>query len=317
MKVIYLLVFVLISLSTIAQKTGESEYVKVNLPPKKATSGQASLAYATATVSDVDMDIPRVAKPNVDRYALIIGNQDYSSFQKGIDKEADVEFAQNDASVFKEYATKILGVPDENAVLLINAKLVEMRSAIDKFNNIIKNLDGQAEVYVYYAGHGLPEEATKEAYIMPVDVSGADIKYAIKTQELYDKLTEYPSKKVVVFLDACFSGGGRKQGLVSARAAKIKPKNNEVKQGNLLVLTATSESQTALPYEEKGHGMFTYYLLKALKTSQGDMSLEELSNYVRKQTTLNSVMINSKEQNPQTIVSPYIENTWKNWKINE
>jgi uncharacterized caspase-like protein len=298
-------------------QTGESEYVKVNLPSKKANTNQSIPAQSIATVSDVDMGVTASSKTQANRYALIIGNEDYSSFQKGLDKEADVDFARNDAKTFSEYAVKLLGVPEENIVLLLDAKLIEMRRALDKIENIIKSLDGQAEVIFYYAGHGLPEEASKEAYIMPVDVSGADIQYAIKTQELYDKLTKYPAKRVSVFLDACFSGGGRNQGLVSARAAKIKPKNNLVNQGNLFVLSAANETQTALPYKEKGHGLYTYYLLKILKTTQGDISYEEMAAYVQKQTTINSVMVNSKEQNPQTIVSPYIESSWKTWKVNE
>jgi uncharacterized caspase-like protein len=298
-------------------QTGSSEFVKVNLPSKKAANQQSIPAQSAATLSDVDMDIKQVAQPSTNKYALIIGNEDYSSFQNGLDKEADVDFARNDAKTFKEYAVKLLGVPEENVVLLLDAKLVEMRRAFDKMENIIKSLDGQADVIFYYAGHGLPDEATKEAYIMPVDVTGADIKYAIKTQDLYDKLTKYPAKRISVFLDACFSGGGRNQGLVSARAAKIKPRDNLVDQGNLFVLTAASESQTALPYKEKGHGLFTYYLLKILKTTSGDVCYEEMASYVQKQTTINSVMINSKEQNPQTNVSPYVAETWKSWKINK
>jgi hypothetical protein len=128
-------------------------------------------------------------------------------------------------------------------------------------------------------------------------------------------LTENPSKKVNVFLDACFSGGGRNQGLVSARGVKVRPSEKTVSSGNMLVISGASGNQTALPYKEQGHGLFTYYLLKILKTTGGDISYEDLTNYVIKQTTLNSVMVNSKEQNPKVNSSPDIAGEWQAWKV--
>jgi hypothetical protein len=305
--------FLLSMTFSFAQK-GESEFVKVNLPSKKKTTTTNTITPTSNTVvSDVDQDIPVVTEQNENRFALIIGNEDYSSFQPDLESEADVEFAMNDAKSFAQYSRKILGVPESNIILLLNGKLIEMQRSLDQISNIAKNLDGQAEIIFYYAGHGLPEESTKEPYIMPVDVSGADIKYALKLEDVYTRLTENPSKKVTVFLDACFSGGGRNQGLVSARGVKVNPKQKTVQKGNLVVFSAASGSQTSLPYKEQGHGLYTYYLLKILKMTEGDISYEELDNYVTKQTTINSVMVNSKEQNPQVNSSPDIAGEWKKW----
>ena len=48
--------------------------------------------------SDVDIDIPRVGTPDPNRYALIIGNEDYSTYQRGLQRESDVEFAIHDGN---------------------------------------------------------------------------------------------------------------------------------------------------------------------------------------------------------------------------
>ena len=67
-------------------------------------------------------------------------------------------------------------------------------------------------------------------------------------------------------MDACFSGAQRGEGmLISARGIALKTKQ-EIPQGNLIVFSAASDDQTAFPYKEKGHGLFTYYLLKKLVT---------------------------------------------------
>jgi hypothetical protein len=266
--------------------------------------------------SDVDENIPTVQAANPLRFALIIGNEDYSSFQQDLNSEVNVAFASNDARIFKEYAKSVLGVPDENIIYIINAKTVEMNRAISKINLYAKNTLGKAELIFYYAGHGLPDEETKEPYLIPVDVSSSDLRFAVKLKDLYGKLTEYPTQRVTVFIDACFSGGARNQGLVAARGVKVKPKD-EVLSGKLIVFTASSGEQSSSAFKDKQHGMFTYYLLKKLQDSNGTLTYRELSDYLTAQVGLKSVMINNKEQNPQVNVSPDIRSLWEQWGVNK
>lgn len=264
--------------------------------------------------SDVDIDISVVAKQNPDRFALIIGNEDYSSKQKEINTEMNVEFARNDASTFKEYAIKTLGIPEQNITFLTDATLGEMSQGLDKMNKIIKVTEGSAEVFFYYAGHGLPDENTKEAYLIPVDVNGSNLNYALSLKSVYAKLTEFPSKRVSIFLDACFSGGARNQGLLSARGVKVKPKEQSL-TGKVVVFTASSGEQSSLPYKAKGHGLFTYFLLKKLQETKGDITYKDLSDFVSKSVKLNSILVNNKEQSPQTNTSADVQNEWMNWKL--
>jgi WD40 repeat protein len=255
-----------------------------------------------------------VNKPNPYRFALIIGNEDYSTYQTGLQSESNVAYAINDAKAFNEYALKIFGVPSDNIILLTNARAIEMDNAINKLPSIIKALNGKAEIIFFYAGHGFPDEQTKEPYLIPVDVSGTNLKYALKIKDLYFALSEFPSKKITLFLDACFSGGAREQGLLSARGVKVKPKDNLL-TGNVVVYTASSGNESALSYKEKQHGLFTYLLLAKLKESGGDISYKELSDYLTEQVGVKSVMINNKPQTPQTNIGFDIVNTWQDWNI--
>ena len=81
---------------------------------------------------------------------------------------------------------------------------------------------------------------------------------------------------MTVFLDACFSGGGREAGLIASRGIKVTPKKDGL-TGNIVVFSATSADQTAMSYKEKHHGMFTYFLLKKLQESNGVCTYKELS----------------------------------------
>lgn len=280
----------------------------------KTTSSSSSGNIAFSTASDVDINIPVARTEKRNCYALIIGNEDYSSYQMGLGGEVNVEFARNDAKIFKEYVNKTLGVPEENIMLLLDAKVIEMNRSIEKLNLLAKVAGADCELIFYFAGHGLPDEVTKDAFIMPVDVSGNDLKYAIKLKDLYAKLSEHPSKKVTVFLDACFSGGARNNALVAARGVKVRPKEETIK-GNIVVFSASSGDQSSLPYKEKQHGIFTYHLLKKLQETKGDVTLKDLSDFANKEVSLRSIIVNNKEQTPQVNTSSEISEKWGGWKL--
>lgn len=274
----------------------------------RSKKGSVSISDQEAG-SSVDFNIPQVNSPNPHRYALVIGNEDYTKYQNDLGSEVNVAFARQDAASFAQYCEKTLGVPKENVTLIQDAIGSQMKKEIEKLCKIIKYEAGDAEVFVYYAGHGFPDEETKESYIMPVDISGTMVTEGIKLSGLYVKLTENPSKSVTVFLDACFSGGGRNSGLLAARGVKIKPKENMV-EGSLVVFAASSGDQSSLPYKEKLHGMFTFFLLQKIQETKGQVLYKDLYDYINKQVSLNSVKINNKDQNPQLIVSPDIESKW-------
>ena len=114
----------------------------------------------------------------------------------------------------------------ENIVYRENATAAQMKGDILKVKQLVNLLGENTEVIVYYAGHGLPKESTNEAFLIPVDVAGTNIDAGIKLGFLYEQLTENKSEKVTVFLDACFTGGARNQGLIAAIGIRVKPKND-------------------------------------------------------------------------------------------
>lgn len=291
-----------------SQTIGSAIIIAGNSPLTSITIAEASLS------ADVDKNIPVTDMKRPHAYALIIGNEDYTKYQPGLSTESNVLFALNDARTFARYTENTLGISKRNIFLLENAIGSEMNREIERLAKLIEIENGQAEIFVFYAGHGFPDETTHQSYIMPVDISGANVTSAISLGGLYGKLTRFPAKQVTIFLDACFSGAGREAGLLAARSVRIKP-NEELVSGNLIVFSASRGDQMALPYREKQHGLFTYFLLKSIQESKGNITCNELFEKVKNEVTLSAVRELGKEQNPSVIFSPQVLDIWGNWNL--
>ena len=222
----------------------------------------------------------------------------------------------NDGRIFREYCVKTLGLPENHVRMYEDATYGNIVAAVEEMKQLADAYEGDAELIFYYAGHGVPAEKENTAYLLPVDGSSSDVTATgYPLSKLYEQLSQMKLKDVTVFLDACFSGAKREdEMLVSARGVAIKTKA-EAPRGNMVVFSAATGDETAHQLEEKGHGLFTYYLLKKLQQTQGNVTLGELSEYVTKQVKRQSVVINNKRQTPTTTPSESMTTIWTAMKL--
>ena len=82
----------------------------------------------------------------------------------------------------------------------------------------------------------------------------------------------------------------------------------------MVVFSAAQGYETAIPYSEESHGLFTYYLLKKLQETGGDVTYQELSDYVQRNVRQQSSVL-GKTQTPTVIPSETLGNDWKEWKL--
>ena len=258
--------------------------------------------------SDVDKNIPQTNYKNNKTFAVIIANETYQNV-------SEVPFALNDGEVFNQYCQKTLGIPQKHIKLVKNATLNNIKHEINWLSNVIRAYEGDAKVIFYYAGHGIPDEGNRTSYLLPVDGNGNDVTTGYKLDDLYKKLGELSSESITVLLDACFSGAKRDGGmLASARGIAIKAKSGQP-VGNMVVMSASQGDETAYPYKEKQHGMFTYFLLKKLQETKGDVNLSDLSTYVTKNVSQKSIVENGKSQTPVLVPSSSVAEEWKMWSL--
>lgn len=290
----------------------EFDAIDINAVPDNAMADKGSQQITTRQISvgtsDVDKGIPEASEVNDRLFAVIIANEDYQ-------REVDVNFAVNDGNTFGEYCRKTLGIPEQNIHIVENATLNNILAEVDWITKVAEAYQGEAGLIFYYAGHGIPDESTGDAYLLPVDGYGSNINTGYKLDNLYASLSSAPSRYTYVFLDACFSGAERGGSMIaSARGIAIRAKASAPK-GNMVVFSAAQGDETAYPYKEKGHGMFTYYLLKKLQESGGDVTLGELSDYVRSEVRKQSIVSNSKMQTPTVTASPAMHDSWQTLQL--
>ena len=238
-------------------------------------------------------------------FVLIICNENYKY-------EQPVPYALNDGNIFKQYCEKTLGIAAENIKYQPDASLNDMRIQLSLLEKKVNAFDGEARAIVYYSGHGMPSDDDKTAYLLPIDGNSAIPMSGLSIADLYKQLGEMKSRQTMVFLDACFSGARRDgQMLASSRGVAIKVKDTPV-TGNMVVFSAAQGNETAYPYKEKHHGLFTYFVLKQLHQYGGHITLGELSDYVTKQVSRTSIVKNEKSQTPSIIASNSVKD-WRNW----
>ncbi|MCX5821628.1 MAG: caspase family protein [Deltaproteobacteria bacterium] len=252
--------------------------------------------------SDVD-ELPAIkVKPNKNAYAIVIGIETYRQ------KLPKADFATADAKTMAEYLTKVMGYPEENVVTLANdrAALGDFVKYFEKW--LPNNVEKDSTVFIYYSGHGAPNIKNGDAYLVPYD---GDPTFITETgypiARLYESLGKLKAKEITVVLDSCFSGGGSRSVLAKgARPLVMNLQDNMVLSKNMTVLSASSGDQISSTYDEKSHGLFTYFLLKGIKNEDvikqdGSIKMDDLFGYIKPQVEHIARKQFNNEQTPQLI----------------
>lgn len=234
-------------------------------------AAQPSKQPGRAAPAASDIDAPVFAESQrvigEDDLAVIIGIEGYQSLPKS-------DYSYDDAKLVKEYA-RALGFKERNIELLLDERAT--RSALEKTLEVwLKNkAKPNGRVLVYYSGHGAPDPATGKAFLVPYD---GDPNYLGVTgypvARLYEDLGRLPAAETMVVLDACFSGAGGRSVLAKGARPLVTVVAPPSLPPNAAVLAATQGTEIGASSPEKGHGVFTYQFLKALK--EGAATLPEI-----------------------------------------
>ncbi len=240
-------------------------------------------SFTLKTLAD-KLQLPKgiAQKPYPKDWGLIIGFEDYAHLPK-------VEYARRDALIVKEYFIRVLGVPEENVITMIDNDATKSRIEGYLLNYIPANVEKDTTLYVYFAGHGASDMEKGDPYLVPVDGDTRFIEQTgYKLKKFYNDLDNLSIQRSYVFLDSCFSGVASRAAKMLAkgtRPALIHVKDVKLKKKKIVSLSATSVGQASNAYPETGHGLFTYYLLKGLSgDADADydnwVTLKEVFSYV-------------------------------------
>ena len=258
-------------------------------------------------ISDVDENIPSTNSTNKNTYVVIIANEKYNEIV-GV-----VQFAHNDGEIFMEYCIRTLGIPSRQIHMVKDATRNKFEDAIDWLKGI-SNVRSDARFIVYYAGHGVPNG--EETYLLPVDANPEKAQQMWSLKEMYTTLSEMPCSSVICMLDACFSGTRRNGEPLTqgGRGVRVVARPQNPVHGNLVVMSAADAQQTAYPFADQQHGLFTYFLLKSLKESKGSINLKNLFSNISENVRLEAAMA-TREQTPCIQHSEELADTWQTWTL--
>ena len=255
----------------------------------------ASTSTASISFDRLNPLVRKVAK-NDNALALIIGVDNYSK------TPARAIYADSDAKVFTDYATQKLGIPSNRIKTLVNKSANEsgmLLAVKDWLSRSVKQ--GDTDVYIFFAGHGLASDDGEQMYLLPYDGSPRLLeKTAILRQELFSDISATNPRSVTVFLDTCYSGTTRGTDmLIASRPIGIRALEQSIPD-NFTVMTAAAGDQTAKPLEEAKHGMFSYFLMKGMEgeadaNNDNQITAGELHAYVEQ----NVVQQSSGSQTPE------------------
>ena len=219
-------------------------------------------------------------------YAVVIGIGKYKD-----DRIPKLKYTTVDAeSIYNILTDPQYGNFPENQVkLLINeqATYYSIKSAIGTW--LRRNTRKDDTVIVFFAGHGAPED--EKTYWVTYNANIDDLYgTALSNDEIADMLDRVEAKKMIVFLDSCYSaatihGTDKKRGLMI-----VKDPFQRFKGKGRVVITSSDGKEESVEIEKFGHGVFTYYLVKALKgeadeNEDGFVDLDEVWDYVKYRVT--------------------------------
>jgi len=254
-----------------------TQYAKSLASKRIAQAEPARQTKAAAQVFDSDVDRPGYGlEENPRDYAVVIGVENYQNLPAA-------EFARRDAETVRAHL-RALGYPGQNIALLTDAQATgnKIKSYVESW--LPRNIKPDSKVFLYFSGHGAPDPETKQAYLMPWDADAqyvADTGYPLK--HLYQQLNNLPAKQIVVAMDSCFSGAGGRSVLANGTRPLVSKVDTggAADLGKLLVLAAADAEEITGTAPGQGHGLFTYYLLKALNEQAGQASVGQVYSYLK------------------------------------
>ena len=290
-----------------AQKVRKEE--EKRLAAKKKTAALVAAKRAKERAAKRKREDAFAKKLEKHRYdiAVIIGNRNYTG---GTPK---VDFAHNDAKKMKEFVVDQLGYRTGNVLELRDTTKAQLEAVFGnnkthkgKLNNWVR--PRKSSVIVFYSGHGTPGLKDRRGYLLPVDADPNLVElngYPVDT--LYKNLNKIPAKSITVYLDACFSGDSPRGMIIrSTSGISVQPIIPK-KSGNLTILTAARGDQFASWDEKAKLGLFTRYLLDALKGAADGagygnrdrkVTVAEVKKYLSDEMTYQARRLYSREQNP-------------------
>ena len=248
-----------------------------------AVSWQECLPQAEKGPAGVIVQQQRVVeRPR--RWAILIGVNQYED-EQGI---GSLKCCVADMNLLYEVLTGPNGGFQRENVLLMTdeAESVMHRPTYSNMVTMIPrwlaDVKPEDDVLLAFSGHGIEEDG--QCYLLPGSAKRGALRLtSVSVPQVQEWLASCRAKRKVLILDACHSGAGKAPGKMSA----VMKQELETGHG-FLRLASCDAGQKSNESPALGHGVFTYYLAKALQgrgdfDRDGRVGVHEAYRYVSRE----------------------------------
>ncbi len=160
------------------------------------------------------------------------------------------------------------------------------RNIFEHLGAVSKNAAPEDTILFFFSGHGIEDGGN--SYLLPSDAGIQNpARTAIAFSDVSEDLRRSKARKQVFILDACHSGGTRKDKGVADTLSResIARLQQALQTEGRVVLSSCGVDQVSYEFTAEGHGVYTFYLMEALMgqadhDEDGFITVDEAHEYV-------------------------------------
>src|SRR5580700_10652706 len=187
-------------------------------------------------------------------YALVIGINNYQHLPR-------LTTAAPDAQAL---ATLLHNQYGFQTTVLVDATRDQITKALNDYRH---NLDENASLLIYYAGHGIYDKEADKAYWLPVDADRDDTSRWIMADEITTEVKVIPARHVLIISDSCYSGGMTREIAPAFTQQDRERFLEKMVLGKSRTLMSSGALEPVSDVGGNGHSAFTGALLQALAST--------------------------------------------------
>ena len=257
---------------------------------------------AGANADSSTEDTPAINRPIRDKWALVVGVSEFAN------PALNLKYSAKDAKDFADYLVKEADFAPDHVKVLLNKDATERRILSelgDRWLPRVANPDDLVVIFVSTHGSGAELDVGGQNYLIAYDTDVQDLyTTGVPMQRLAKDIKDrVHCDRVVIFLDACHSGGVKSESKGLTRTG-VDASELAIGSGRM-VIASSAEDQVSWESKNGTNGVFTAALLQSLRkkgkeTTVGEM-FAELKDRVQDQVL----------RERGRLQTPVLESKWK------
>ncbi len=245
-----------------------------------------------------------------EKYALLVGINDYPN------DISPLRYCVADVVAFRDALVNVAGFEKDNVYLMTD----QMDGQMQPTNiNIVKRLDILSQrikaddtLVFYFSGHGIVNDGSSFLLAVNSDTSTQNTleMSAVPLDRVSKILSSVKAQQLLTVIDACRNnpetGRSGEDNILTddfSKGFKIRRSSSSNGQPSVsATLYACNVGERAYEWSEKGHGVFSYYLLEGLNgkaaNSQGQVTVTGLAEYTQRKVVDWAETYRNKKQTP-------------------